>query len=154
MWRAGMSKPILCLDFDGVYHSYTSGWKGADVIADPPVDGLFDFLVKALEEFEVHIYSSRSNLDGGIEAMREWFGYWEVRWNIWYDDMGMGIHPISVTSSLKFPKQKPPAHVTLDDRGLIFIGVWPNIGDLKAFKPWNRNVTHTDNSDYKVASSG
>ena len=31
-----MPKPILCLDFDGVVHSYTSGWKGADVIPDPP----------------------------------------------------------------------------------------------------------------------
>ena len=28
-------KPILCLDFDGVIHSYISGWKGADVIPDP-----------------------------------------------------------------------------------------------------------------------
>jgi hypothetical protein len=27
-----MGKPILCLDFDGVLHSYSSGWKGADVI--------------------------------------------------------------------------------------------------------------------------
>ena len=29
-----MSKPILCLDFDGVLHSYTSGWRGAR-IPDP-----------------------------------------------------------------------------------------------------------------------
>jgi hypothetical protein len=34
-----MRKPILCLDFDGVLHSYTSGWKGAAVIPDPPVPG-------------------------------------------------------------------------------------------------------------------
>src|SRR6516165_11904546 len=25
-------KPILCLDFDGVLHSYTSGWQRAEVI--------------------------------------------------------------------------------------------------------------------------
>ena len=64
-----MGKPILCLDFDGVIHSYTSGWKGADVIPDPPVDGALDFLERASAHFDVQIFSSRSNQPGGIEAM-------------------------------------------------------------------------------------
>jgi len=63
-------KPILCLDFDGVCHSYTSGWRGAAVIPDPPVDGLWDFLFTAMAVFEVHIFSSRSNQSGGITAMQ------------------------------------------------------------------------------------
>ena len=38
-----MRKPILCLDFDGVLHTYSSGWKGADVIPDPPTPAVADF---------------------------------------------------------------------------------------------------------------
>jgi hypothetical protein len=37
-------KPILCLDFDGVIHSYTRGWSGANVVSDAPVKGAFDFI--------------------------------------------------------------------------------------------------------------
>jgi len=69
-----MGKPILCLDFDGVLHSYTSGWKGASVIPDPPVPGAIAFLREAVKSFEVHIFSSRSCQDGGGYAMRAWLG--------------------------------------------------------------------------------
>ena len=68
-----MSKPILCLDFDGVIHSYTSGWKGADIIPDPPVPGAFAFIRQASQHFDVQVFSSRSHQDGGIQAMSEWF---------------------------------------------------------------------------------
>ena len=62
-------KPILCLDFDGVIHSYTSRWQGAGVIPDPPVDGAIAFMLGALDRFDVVIFSSRSNQPGGLSAM-------------------------------------------------------------------------------------
>lgn len=134
-----MDKPILCLDFDGVCHSYTSGWKGANIIEDPPVEGLFEFLEEARQHFTIVIFSSRSSQIGGLGAMKVWFeehyteylfrtqpklkekysGFFEIKWLI-------------------FAETKPPAHVTIDDRAITFEGTWPNIEFLKAFKPWNR----------------
>lgn len=119
-----MSKQILCLDFDGVLHSYESGWKGADVIPDPPVPGARDFLIAALEHFVVAVYSSRSNQDGGVEAMQKWC----------HEHFGFGV-----SSLLAFPKEKPAAKVTLDDRALTFTGKWPSIGTLIDFEPWNKS---------------
>ena len=40
-------RPILCVDFDGVIHSYTSGWEGIDMIPDPPVEGAIKWLWRA-----------------------------------------------------------------------------------------------------------
>lgn len=35
-----MSKQTVVFDFDGVIHSYTSGWHGACVADDPVVPGI------------------------------------------------------------------------------------------------------------------
>lgn len=124
-----MGKPILCLDFDGVCHSYLSGWKGATDIPDPPTPGMFDFLREAQEVFEVNIFSSRSHQEGGIKAMLHWF-------------MGHARNDVenAVVEKLVFPLVKPPFVVGLDDRVLTFSGKWPSVELLKIFQPWNKQL--------------
>jgi len=39
---------------------------------------------------------------------------------------------------LDFPREKPPAFITLDDRAAQFNGTWPDIQGLLAFRPWNK----------------
>ena len=126
-----MSKPILCLDFDGVVHSYTSRWQGATVIPDDPTDGAIEFMLAALHDFDVVIFSSRSNQKGGTEAMRNWLK--RHAGNCWYESpCGPGLEDV------RFVTEKPPALVTLDDRASTFTGTWPKVADLLAFKPWNK----------------
>jgi hypothetical protein len=127
-----MGKPILCLDFDGVIHSYSSGWKGADVIPDPPVDGAIAFMLGALRDFDVAIFSSRSNQRGGIAAMKKWLRE-HAGDMCWYETPdGPGLEDVT------FPTEKPPAFIGIDDRVLTFDGTWPAIDTLKEFKPWNK----------------
>ena len=122
--------PIICVDFDGVIHSYTSGWQGVDVVADEPVPEAFEWLITMLEDFgedgipKPVIYSSRSKSEEGIKAMKEWFA----------------IHgfPHDLLELLEFPTQKPPAFLTIDDRAICFTGTFPTIQEMREFKPWNK----------------
>jgi hypothetical protein len=137
-----VSKPILCLDFDGVLHSYTSGWIEHDFIPDPPVAGAMEFLAEAIKHFDVKIFSSRSQkkYDGGKRAMITWIRYWaKLQLPNYAPDFACN----AVLNALCFnadawPREKPPAFLTIDDRALTFTGEWPMIEDLLAFKPWNK----------------
>ena len=113
------NQPILVLDFDGVLHSYTSGWQGADVVSDPPVKGAIDFVVKALIHFDVIIVSSRCNQSGGYEAIDDWL----IKW---------GFPQIKISKD----GSKPAALLTIDDRAITFNGEWPSVESLMNFKPW------------------
>lgn len=130
---------ILCLDFDGVIHSYTHGWMGVDIIPDPPVPGAIAFLREAVKHFDVQIFSSRSREDAGRRAMRDWL----IR-AIVAEEPTDGLVGIIRTDDLpwwaaiKFPTQKPAAFVSLDDRCITFTGEWPSMDTLAAFKPWNK----------------
>lgn len=136
-----MSKPILCLDFDGVMHSYTSGWKGASVIPDDPVPGMVTFLEDAIKEFSVQVFSSRSNQEGGLLAMQRWVSTHVTRH---FDCEHHGGSPrdsdraYAIIDALGWPLEKPAAMVTIDDRAITFTGKWPSIKSLQQFEPWNK----------------
>ena len=126
-------KAVLSIDYDGTCTQY-SGWKGALVLPDPPVPGLFEFLEVAVEEFEVHIFSARSHENGAVEAMRNWFFKHEIEWR--WPSPEDGCLGIAITAKLRFPNYKPPAFLSIDDRGWNFSGTWPTIEAMKAFKTW------------------
>jgi hypothetical protein len=117
-------KKTLVVDFDGVLHSYASGWKGPTAVPDAPVPGALDFLRSAIERFDVAVLSSRSREAGGIDAMKTWL-------------VEHGLDPY-VLGRLRFPRTKPPAHVYLDDRGWRFEGTFPSLDAIDAFEPWHK----------------
>ena len=149
-------KKILCLDFDGVLHSYTSGWQGARVIPDDPVPGAIAFLIEAVERFDVQVYSSRSHQWGGRRAMKKWLlkhaeafyakqqgeelteraqSYIDEHEHLWFMDRESARF---LVKRIGFPRHKPAASVGLDDRQITFSGAWPSMDELAGFKPWNK----------------
>lgn len=139
---AGEKKYIICCDFDGVLHSYSSGWQGADTISDPPVPGALEWLIAISQDdrFELAVYSSRSKEPGGIDAMDFWLwthlrnhaaaqGMKNTEAKQWARD---------TISRLTFPTQKPAASMTIDDRAFRFEGLFPTAEWMLAFKPWNK----------------
>jgi len=111
---------IIAMDFDGVIHSYKSGWLGEDKIQDLPVNGAkkaIDLYIK--NGFEIHIFSSRCSSDKGRLAICNWL----------YNN---GFNPDIVVSAIK-----PPAYMSIDDRSFPpWDGVFPTIDQIENFKPW------------------
>lgn len=107
-------------------HSYTSGWQGAEVVSDEPVEGAFEFLARAAAHFDVQIYSARTSQEGGLWAMSRWF-----------KRHGWPAGKDGVLEGLTLPRDKPPAFMTIDDRCFLFKGTWPDPEELTKFVPWH-----------------
>ena len=154
-------KPTICIDFDGVIHSYVQPWQGPHVIPDPPVEGALEWLCSlvASHKFVVCIYSSRSKYWRGRRAMRRWLREhymalaledepcpkWLVTWIVghnynetWELDVEETVKQL--IRQIKFPVKKPAATLTIDDRAYRFDGpgTFPTIDGILTFKPWNK----------------
>jgi hypothetical protein len=95
----------ICLDFDGVVHSYRSGWCGSEIIPDPPIHGTREAIARLRQRYRVVIHSSRCSTEAGRRAVEHWL----ARHEIVVDEVC--IH-------------KPPALVYVDDRAVQFRGDW------------------------------
>lgn len=127
-------KPILCLDFDGVIHSYERGWQGGEIYGSV-TPGFFDWLNQAHRFFKIIIYSSRSKTEEGRAAMREWFSSQEYLW-LKDKNPSTGVYP---EGTISFAHEKPLAFLTIGNRALTFDGDWRKFDPsrLIQFKPWN-----------------
>jgi hypothetical protein len=144
-------KLTICLDFDGVVHAYTSGWKGASIIPDGPVPGAISMIMKYLDAgFIVAIYSSRSKSLFGRRAMRRWLARHIA--NDWayggesasYAECECRGDAAALVDKLSWPWFKPAAFITIDDRCLTFDGNWNNPRyspeKVRGFKTWQHET--------------
>lgn len=65
-------KPTVVFDFDGVIHSYTSGWQGVNVIPDPPINGIANTIADIRRMNEVVVVSIRCVVPKGKQAVEDY----------------------------------------------------------------------------------
>ncbi len=116
-----MSNPrggTICLDFDGVLNSYTSGWTGLTDLPDTPVLGAQDFCKALIDAgYYVVILSTRftprkpgddpafeADTLVGVKTVQAW------------------LEKYNFPKELKLVTNKPPALLYIDDRGFRFEG--------------------------------
>ena len=115
----------ICIDFDGVIHSYTSKWTNAETISDGPVDGAFDFIKECVKNhLQVYIFSSR------LESSKA-----QIKIINWFLEHGLDKE---ILLCICFTYEKVPAILYIDDRGYHFQGTFPTIEEIQSFKPWNK----------------
>ena len=158
----------LCFDFDGVIHSYTSGWQGIDNIPDALVNGALPMLYHYLEHWKIAIFSARSSQPEGRAAMKTWLDKHDERFRQ-TPHVNDGLLPLprernaailgsekaaaknwhtllekgTLVERITFPSVKPAAKIYIDDRAYRFCGHWPSDTDLQdAVTPWyQRHLT-------------
>jgi hypothetical protein len=131
-----MNKLILCVDFDGVIHSYERGWQDGKIYGNV-VPGFFEWTERVRDHFKIVIYSSRSKTDEGTTAMATWL---HKQRNAWLEAGGQ--RSPTNTLEIEFAHEKPPAYLTIDDRAIRFNGDWEanelTLASLRNFKPWTQ----------------
>jgi len=113
------AKKTLALDFDGVIHRYSKGWTTPGDCYDEPTAGFVEWLEKAEDAFDIVIVSSRLASVEGHKAVRQWLAKYGLE-------------------RLRTSTERPPAHLTIDDRAVMFTGNWEDypMEVLLDFKPW------------------
>lgn len=118
-----MGKKTVVFDFDGVIHSYTSGWQGIGNIPDPVVPGIQSAIsTLRMEGYEVIVVSTRCAKEEGARAVQNY----------------LKNNHIKVDAIMA---EKPPAICYIDDRAICFDGHAEHlIKKIRNFVPWNKET--------------
>lgn len=123
----------IAIDFDGVIHSYSSGWQGPSNIPDPPFAGAMDWLNNLTKAgIKWCVFSARNLFSEGPPAILSWL-----------EENGCDIAHLNLKDH--FPAKKPHADMFLDDRGMRFEGDYSTLTPefIKNTKPWYKQNTRT-----------
>lgn len=113
----------VAVDVDGVIHSYSSGWQGAEVLPDPPVPGVIEWLEEITGEYDVAICSTRAETQAGCDAIRQYL-------------IDNGLSPAAM-DRVFIDSGKPRALLYVDDRGWRFTGEnFPSVEQIRHALPW------------------
>lgn len=112
-------KQTVVFDFDGVIHSYKSGWQGPTIIPDEPVEGIKEAIAEIRAAgYEVVVVSTRCETNEGQNAIMKYL----QKHGIEFDNIR---------------KEKPPAIVYIDDRAICFDGKADSLLEkILRFQPW------------------
>ena len=112
----------VVFDFDGVVHSYTSGWKGPEIVLDPPVPGIREAIEEIRKNgYQVAIVSTRCTNIYGRRAIVEW----------------LKKYGIKVDAVLL---EKPPAICYIDERAICFDGHPETLLEkIRGFRTWHES---------------
>ena len=102
--KTEFKEKTIAVDFDGVIHRYSEGFKGLDNVYDPPMPGVEDSL-KELKAavFRLIIVSSRP-----VEPIRKWLA--ENKMEMYFDDVTNTKHPARYyidDHAIRFEKDSP-----------------------------------------------
>lgn len=120
-------RQTVVFDFDGVIHSYRSGWQGPGNIPDPAVPGIKEAIAELREiGYKVIVVSTRCAEPAGKDAVEEYL-------------LDRGITVDGVTA------EKPPAVCYIDDRAICFDGHPEKlIEQVMSFSPWHKKCADSD----------
>jgi 5'(3')-deoxyribonucleotidase len=114
-----MNKQRIAIDFDGVIHKYSQGWKDGSIY-DDVVDGAIEAIAKLSVKFDVYIFTTRAREElNQVEAIKNWLA--EKASDKGYDPNWF--------YKLKVTDKKIPAIAYIDDRGIRFT----NWNDIKKY---------------------
>lgn len=107
-------KPTIAVDFDGVIHEYSQGWKDGSIY-DIPKKGVKEALERLSKKYKIVIFSTRNHdrtikgemQKNQIKEMSDWLDKHEIPFDAIHTNCG-----------------KPIAKLYIDDNAYRFQGNW------------------------------
>ena len=136
-----MKKRTICIDFDGVLHDYSEGFKGKDVFGGmvPNADKGTQLLHE--KGWTIIIYTTRPK----TEKLEKWL----KDNNVAYDFINENPSQPEDSKGCKLI-----ADLYLDDRGMRFNGRWDEwiMSDIAGFQPWQNDMKDNMRKRYEESA--